>query len=60
VITFQRVIALLMAVVMVCFFLVPLAWQRHAYPLAYGLIALLAMYLAANAYLFARMRKQKS
>ena len=57
---FQRIIALLMAVVMVCFFLVPLAWQRHAYPLACGLIALLVVYLGVNAYLFARMRRQKS
>jgi len=57
---FQRIIALAMAVVMVCFFLVPLALQRHALPLAVGLIVLLVIYLAFNVHLFLRMRKQKS
>jgi len=45
---------------MVCFFLVPLALQRHALPLAVGLIVLLVIYLAFNVHLFLRMRKQKS
>lgn len=57
---FQRIIALAMAIVMVLFFLVPLAMQRHAVGLAVGLIVALAVYLGFNAWLFFRMRKQRN
>jgi hypothetical protein len=57
-IPFQRIVALLMAAAMVFVFLVPLAMQRHAYVLAGGIVAVFALYLAVNAWLFVRMRKQ--
>jgi len=57
-IPFQRVIALAMAIVMVVFFLFPLALRQHATGLAAGLIAALVLYLAFNAWLFMRLRKR--
>ncbi|MBV9271277.1 MAG: hypothetical protein JO165_09285 [Candidatus Eremiobacteraeota bacterium] len=57
-IPFQRLIALAMAIVMVLFFLVPLALRQHATVLAGGLILALVVYLAFNAWLFMRMRKR--
>jgi len=59
-ISFQRIIALAMAIVMVVFFLVPLALRQHATGLAAALISALVVYLAFNAWLFMRMRKRSS
>jgi hypothetical protein len=59
-IPFQRFIALAMAIVMVVFFLVPLALRQHATGLAALLIVALVAYVAFNAWLFARMRRRKS
>ena len=59
-IPFQRIMALAMAIFMVGFFLVPLALRQHATGLATVLIVALVIYLAFNAWLFARMRCRKS
>jgi tryptophan-rich sensory protein len=59
VVNFQRVIALLMATVFVCVFLVPLAFSRHQVKLAIGLLVLYFAYVAFNAYVFVRMRKRE-
>ena len=55
----QRIIALLMATVFVCVFLVPLAWSRHQVTLAIALIGVYAVYLAFNLWVFMRMRRRK-
>ncbi|HEY8314050.1 MAG TPA: hypothetical protein VIG51_07720 [Candidatus Baltobacteraceae bacterium] len=59
-VNFQRVIALLMATVFVCVFLVPLAFSRHQVNLAIGLLAIYFAYLAFNAYIWVRMHRGKS
>lgn len=48
-----------MATVMVCVFLVPLSFQRHQVALGLLILALFFGYLAFNAYLFVRMRKER-
>lgn len=54
----QRVIAMLMAAAMVFVFLVPLAMRRHDYTIVAIVIAIFVLYLAVNAWIFARMRKR--
>jgi uncharacterized membrane protein len=54
----QRVIAMLMAAAMVFIFLVPLAMRRHDYTIVAIVIAIFVLYLAINAWIFARMRKR--
>jgi uncharacterized membrane protein len=54
----QRVIAMLMAAAMVFIFLVPLAMRRHDYTIVAIVIAIFVLYLAVNAWIFARMRKR--
>ncbi|MGZ3540038.1 MAG: hypothetical protein ACXVAF_02500 [Vulcanimicrobiaceae bacterium] len=58
-VNFQRIIALLMATVFACVFLVPLAWSRHQVTLAIALLAVYLVYLAFNAWVFMRMRRRK-
>jgi len=60
IVPFQRVMALLMAAAMVFVFLVPLAMRRHDYRIAAIVVAVFFVYLAFNAWLFMRMRKNKS
>lgn len=54
----QRIIAMLMAAAMVFVFLVPLAMRRHDYTIVAIVIAIFVLYLAVNAWIFARMRKR--
>lgn len=54
----QRVIAMLMAAAMVFIFLVPLAMRRHDYTIVAIVITIFVLYLAVNAWIFARMRKR--
>lgn len=54
----QRIIAMLMAAAMVFVFLVPLAMRRHDYTIVAIVIAVFLLYLAVNAWIFARMRKR--
>ncbi|HET6894464.1 MAG TPA: hypothetical protein VFH72_03685 [Candidatus Baltobacteraceae bacterium] len=58
IVPFQRVMALLMAAAMVFVFLVPLAMRRHDYRIAAIVVAVFFAYLAFNAWLFVRMRRQ--
>ncbi|MDQ2872193.1 MAG: hypothetical protein M3R35_03575 [Candidatus Eremiobacteraeota bacterium] len=58
-VAFQRIMALLMATVFVCVFLVPLAFSRHQVKLALGLLAFYFAYLGFNAYVWLRMRKAR-
>lgn len=58
IVPFQRVMALLMAAAMVFVFLVPLAMRRHDYRIAAIVVAVFLGYLAFNAWLFVRMRRQ--
>lgn len=53
---FQRIVALLMAAALVFVFLVPLAMQRHAYPIVFLVVGLFVVYLAVNAWIWIRMR----
>lgn len=57
---FQRVVALLMAVVFVAFFLLPMALRRHQTALAALFCALLVAYLAFNLWLLLRTRTRRS
>lgn len=49
---------MLMAAAMVFVFLVPLAMRRHDYTIVAIVIAVFLLYLAVNAWIFARMRKR--
>ena len=52
----QRVLALLMAGVLVFALLVPLALARHAYPVIAIVVGLFIIYVAVNAWIWKRMR----
>lgn len=55
---FQRVVALIMAAVLVFALLVPMALARRNVALAAIVIVLFSLYLAVNAWIFARMRRR--
>lgn len=55
---FQRVVALIMAAVLVFALLVPMAIARHDLWLAAIVIVLFSLYLVVNAWIFVRMRRR--
>lgn len=55
---FQRVVALVMAAVLVFGLLVPMALARHNVLLAAIVIVLFSLYMVVNAWIFVRMRRR--
>jgi hypothetical protein len=55
---FQRIVALIMAAVLVFALLVPMALARHDFLLAAIVIVLFSLYLIVNAWIFVRMRRR--
>jgi hypothetical protein len=55
---FQRIVALIMAAVLVFALLVPMALARHDVLLAAIVIVLFSLYLIVNAWIFVRMRRR--